>query len=172
MEYINYILIMLGIIAVCLALVHFSGRTYTRLEIHRHSRVVRDTTPPANELVVLKSKTLVIPTPWGWPGHDGQAEQSSHGSAHHPPGVKEVEGVSGSLSRFTDRLFKEKRTVENSEYLLRKDASLRAMIEDRYSPASKAHSSRHRKAASESWQDMDQQFEWRTLKDVKTPWGW
>ena len=169
MEYITYILIMIGVIAVCLALVHFSDRTQTRLDAPTRSKLVPDKKPPANESVVLKNKTLVIPTPWGWPGHDGQTEQSSHVARHHPPGVR---GVSGTLARFSDRLFHEKRTVENSEYVLRKDASLRAMIEDRHSPASKVGRTEQREEVSESGQKADLVVEWEPLKYVKTPWGW
>jgi hypothetical protein len=73
-----------------------------------------------------------IPIPWGWPGHQGSASLRGQSSLD----AQQADGVPQSISQFVDRLFSEKLTVDSREYLLRKDASLRVMVEDRYGRAS------------------------------------
>jgi len=67
-----------------------------------------------------------VPTPWGWSGCDvrqGRLRGALNGK--------------GSLRAGLDHLVSEKRTVDDDEYRSRKEASLRALLEDRYGrPAS------------------------------------
>jgi hypothetical protein len=65
-----------------------------------------------------------VPTPWGWPGSDlrqGGLRDSHYGN-----------GSSGSRPSWINQLVSEKRTVDDSAYQLRKQASLRALLEDRF----------------------------------------
>lgn len=142
-EYINYILIILAILLSCFLMVRVPEqprRRPTRAnELTRPGQVNRGSTrvgtannKPEAAQPKLQRQSLEVPTPWGWPGHHGPAPARKVTSLN----AQEVHGVSESLHHFVDRLFQEKHTVEDREYLLRKNASLRALVEDRYGKAS------------------------------------
>jgi hypothetical protein len=49
--------------------------------------------------------------------------------------AEEVHGISESLHHFVEKLLREKKTVDSQEYRSRKDACIRALLEDRYGHA-------------------------------------
>ena len=142
MEYVSYILATLGILLGCLLLMRFPARpVQKKRSLARTAKIEKEANQAINgkdadtdwrSNLVLQRELTHVPTPWGWPGHQGSASLRSQAS----PDIQEVNGVSGSIGHFVERLFSEKRTVDSREYLLRKDASLRTLIEDRYGRAS------------------------------------
>ena len=136
MEYISYILITLAILVSCLLLMRPPAlpeqkKNKTAQEPKKTDQT-SDTLSPADARRVLKRELLHVPTPWGWPGNSPVPSQRNFKTSNS----QDVLGASGSIQHFVDRLFREKNTVDNQEYLLKKDASLRAMVEDRYGRAS------------------------------------
>ncbi|NND55782.1 MAG: hypothetical protein HKN57_00880 [Xanthomonadales bacterium] len=142
MEYFKYMLVILAILVSCFMLVRVPARPVRRLRKgdqrtgfrHKENQPPHESKADSAEIKKLTAqrKMLKTPTPWGWPGHNGAVPARKLASL----GAREVHGVSESLHQFVDRLFKEKHTVEDREYLLRKNASLRALVEDRYGRAS------------------------------------
>jgi len=75
---------------------------------------------------VMKRELSRVRTPWGWPQYDEDGD------------IKSGEGdFSASLHRLADRLIHEKKTVQNQEYLDKRNASMRALLEDRYGRSSR-----------------------------------
>jgi hypothetical protein len=144
-EYISYILIILVLVLSCFLIVRVPAQPRKRKFAKIQARSVRPNLKSTNlsaakaqpESVSPKAqlRPTNVPTPWGWPGHNGSIPARRMAS----PGAQEVQGVSESLYQFVDHLFKEKHTVEDREYLLRKSASLRALVEDRYGRAGPLH---------------------------------
>jgi len=142
MEYVSYILVTLGILIACLLLMRPPAQPIQKT--HSQARTSKTATKPvatvngADTDTAWRSKLLLqrelghVPIPWGWPGHQGYASSSRLSSLDTP----QDHGVSQTISHVVDRLFTEKLTVDSQEYLLRKDASLRALVEDRYGRAS------------------------------------
>ena len=133
MEYLTYILITLGILVVCLVFMRpramplqgaSKGPSKQKGELAATER-----TDPGQVRAALHRSMKNVPTPWGWPGHHPARATSL-------PNAEEVHGVSESIHSFVERLFTEKRTVDSKEYLLRKNASLRTQVEDRYGRSS------------------------------------
>ena len=188
-EYAGYILITMGILAVCYLLMQPPA-----MPMKKQSRAVvaqKSATAPDPVLEAQKAKLLFqrelqrVPTPWGWPGHHVQASNGSR----RPLNAEEVHGVSESLHHFVERLFSEKHTIDDREYLLRKDANLRSLVEDRYGRAStlKEQPNRKAKAANDVGpggsqdqagkllsgnQKMVRASVKRQPKELRTPWGW
>jgi len=154
MEYFNYILITLGILMACLLLMRLPAvpekreRTVVHVDLAEKKNVQKENKDgldiASRARLTLQREELHVPTPWGWPGHRGT------GSVRKPtiPNSQEVHGVSESLYYFVDRLFSEKHTVDNREYLLRKDESLRSLVEDRYGRTSSTKEIPYRKVKS------------------------
>jgi len=142
MEYISYILVTLGILIACWLLVRLPAEPVQQQNrLSRVSLTAKETDRATNgkstddgwhSRLVLQRELLHVPTPWGWPGHQGSTSSRSQ----MPLNAQEVHGVSESITRFVDHLFSEKVTVDSREYLLRKDANLRTLLEDRYGRAS------------------------------------
>jgi len=140
MEYVSYILVTLGIITGCLLLMRLPAQPIRKTNsLARIPKIEKEAGQNMNGTdtglrsnLVLQRELMHVPTPWGWPGHQRPALYKSQAL----PGAQDVSGVSESISQFVERLFSEKRTVDSQEYLLRKDASLRTLIEDRYGRAS------------------------------------
>jgi len=189
MEYASYILITLGILLVCYLLMRPPAMPLKRQS--REVAVQNKAQAPDPELEVQKARLLFqrelrrTPTPWGWPGHHGTASNESR----RPLDSQEVHGVSESLHNLVGRLFSEKHTVDNREYLLRKDASLRSLVEDRYGRASTLKEQPNRRARAANDADMrgsngkagnlkgDNRKQAvvnvkRQPKELRTPWGW
>ena len=156
MEYITYILIILGIIAVCFILLpervqdNSLGKRAPKSDISAETPTVD---------VVASNNMRSVPVPWGWPGHAEHTTDKSHASLN----ASEVHGVSESLHRFADRLLSEKQTVENGEYVLKKDASIKALLEDRYGRVRK----KTRPSPVRAKPPVKE-----GLREIKTPWGW
>jgi len=78
---------------------------------------------------ILQREMTSVPTPWGWPGHHHDAAEGSD----QEPGVElDGRGISHSMQRWVNHLVTQKRTVGDREYVLRKNASMRALLEDRF----------------------------------------
>ncbi len=142
MEYISYVLITLAIVVTCYLIMRPDASPESlknaRSKIEDEEKRLADI---ANAKRVLSRELKNVPTPWGWPGHS----ETSATNGSLKPGVQEVRGVSESLYHFVDRLFSEKRTVDSEQYLLRRDASIRALFEDRYGRASSMAEMTYRK---------------------------
>ena len=64
-----------------------------------------------------------VPVPWGWPGN----------SAYHGArGSKHESSEPGSIQHFVDHLVREKQTTRDEAYQQRLEASMKALLEDRY----------------------------------------
>jgi hypothetical protein len=188
MEYVSYILITMGILVVCFLLMRPPA-----MPLKKESRATVAQKPaaadPARE--AEKAKRIFqynlqrIPTPWGWPGHD----DSVTNRGQRPLNAEEVHGVSESLHHFVGRIFSEKHTVDDREYLLRRNANLRLLVEDRYGRAStlkkqpgrQAKAPRH--AGTSNLHDQMDNVNDENLnkivsrikkqpKELRTPWGW
>jgi hypothetical protein len=116
----------------------------------------------------LERQRKPVPVPWGWPGHENHIPAKRH----QPLNAEEVHGVSESLHRFADRLMMEKQTVDNREYLLKRDASLRALIEDRYGRTHSLNGSGRKAPKEPEISDIDEKIKFEPLQELKTPWGW
>jgi len=165
MEYVTYILIIIGIIAVCLVLWPEKAREHT-LGKSTHRSGAPAETPLAD--TALNREMLNVPIPWGWPGH----EEHATGKVHASFTAEEVHGVSESLHRFADRLLSEKQTKDSREYLLKKEDSLRALLEDRYGRAYRAPQAKNQNTQSPILHDPGKPHVMEPLHEVKTPWGW
>lgn len=131
MEYLYYLLVILALLALCLYLVRIPGHArLTRKPVdladrarayrRRQQKAAEQAPLPAPPEHVFRRELRHVPTPWGWPGSEVRQGGTS------------LNGSPGSLQGWIDRLVSEKRTVDDNEYLLRKDASLRALFEDRF----------------------------------------
>lgn len=131
MEYLNYLLVILALLALCLYLVRIPGHarlTRKPLDLADRARAYRRKQRQAAEQApappppqhILRRELKHVPTPWGWPG--GELRQGNIG----------LNGSQSSLQGWIDHLVSEKRTTDDDEYRLRKDASLRALLEDRF----------------------------------------
>ncbi len=124
MEYVSYILVTLGILLACLALMRLPEQPMPKKNsLARASRPTKeagfiggkDTDTAQETRLVLQRELMHVPTPWGWPGHHRPASLRSQASLD----AQEVRGVSESVNQFVERLFSEKHTVDSQEYLLR-----------------------------------------------------
>ena len=165
MEYIIYILIVFGIIGLCFVLLPERAREHT---LKKQTAKISTPIEATRVDVALNREMLNVPIPWGWPGHDEHAIDKSHASLN----AHEVHGVSESLHRFADRLLSEKQTIESREYLLKKDVSLRALLEDRYGRAYRASGNNNQAAKTPLLHDPGKPLVMEPLREVKTPWGW
>jgi len=148
-DYIYYSLITLGILLLCMYLARIPGhlrlgsnqaaladRAKRRREKAR-SKSLEDRGLSERHALILKRGVSNIPTPWGWPGHEDNVESHHKSGFRTDSTAREPHSVSESLHRWVDRLVSEKQNVENQEYVLKKDASVRALLEDRYGRASR-----------------------------------
>jgi hypothetical protein len=82
---------------------------------------------------VMKRALSRVPTPWGWPQYDDNGDIKS--------GERDF---STSLHRLADKLIHEKKTVQDQEYLDKRNASMRALLEDRYGRSSRMTEMKYR----------------------------
>jgi hypothetical protein len=180
LEYLTYILIILVILCLFVVALRNTGqslfepdevklldRVRTR-PIGKQTTTSSTATEPALAVRELKRETHTVPTPWGWPGYDSRTTAKSLALANE----EQVNGVSDSMHRFIVHLLSEKQTVENQDYLLKKDASLRALLEDRYGRARVAPDAGRRKLKIPLMPEPDVPLKMATLSNIKTPWGW
>ena len=165
MEYITYILIISGIMALCFILLPEKAIEHTLKKPAPKTATAIET--PRVE-VALDRETLNVPIPWGWPGHDEHVTANGHASLN----AQEVHGVSESLHRFADRLLSEKQTIDSREYLLKKNESLRALLEDRYGRAYRMPQAKNRNVQAPISRNPGKPLLMEPLHEVKTPWGW
>jgi hypothetical protein len=180
MEYITYILFILGIVATCLIWLRSSAPPLIRTVEPKISEKVSTGSPEkqttmsstATETtrvdVALNGKMPNVLTPWGWPGHNERVSDSNPATRN----AQEVHGVSESLHRLVGHLLSEKQTVEDREYLLKKDASLRALLEDRYGRASVAPDAGYQELKAPLFPEPSEPLKMEILREIKTPWGW
>ncbi|MBT8057108.1 MAG: hypothetical protein KJO72_09265 [Gammaproteobacteria bacterium] len=191
MEYLTYILIIFTICLVFIALLRPSLKSVAP-DKPGDAPVDRREPGDSKHLNLRASERLDAPTPWGWPGHQGHAPARKAAAPSSEEGPSSSPGVSDSLHRWVDRLVSEKRTVEDQEYVLKKDASLRALLEDRYGQASKIRINGSGRSVGRApvngesrstppGTNGDRAEETDTaaehgrrapIRDVKTPWGW
>lgn len=139
MEYFYYLLVILALVALCLYLVRLPGHvrlTRNPADLADRARKLRqqqrragagESPLPLHYERIIQRELRNVPTPWGWPG-----STIRHGGLRAAAGSNGVPGPTGSLQGWIDLLISEKRTVDDHDYRLRKDASLRALLEDRF----------------------------------------
>ena len=145
MEYVYYILIIVCLMACTLVITRLAGqsrlaqnpvaladkaRQLKRKEAKQKAKAAqRNSNLSSNSRKrnpVMKRELSRVRTPWGWPQYDEDGD------------IKSGEGdFSASLHRLADRLIHEKKTVQNQEYLDKRNASMRALLEDRYGRSSR-----------------------------------
>jgi len=140
-EYVYYILFILGLIALIIFLVSQPGRS--RLA-NDHMALAEDTrkrklkqqakeaaenrksTAGRRSSPAIKRELARIRTPWGWPQYGGDKTRKNMDR-----------DFSNSLHYFAGRLINEKKTVQDQQYMEKRNASMRALLEDRYGRASR-----------------------------------
>lgn len=106
--------------------------------------------------------------PGNQPTMGGKADRKAESTR---PADGEIRGVGDRLGEWVDFLLQQKRTVDDEDYRVRTNESLRALVEDRYARTSAARTGggeRRRSTASK-------QRRWRestSTRPVRTPWGW
>ena len=159
MNYIYYILIILGLLALLIATVRLPGRsrlankqmelardTDKRKLKHQKAQAKVESRKPLlasdeKRNHVIERELARVPAPWGWPqygkrkGIGKRAHEFTH-SDHD---------LSDSLHRLTDKLFDEKRTVQDAEYLKKRNENMRVLLEDRYNPQVKMSKVKYQK---------------------------
>jgi hypothetical protein len=138
MEYITYLLVALVVVAACLLMFRWPGKHQDPSELSRKareqrrrektSREDRASEPLSAHKEIIGRELSKVPTPWGWPRHkhgvpDG-AQSSLNAEADH--------GVSEAFHGWVERLVIQKKTVHSDEQRSKREASMRALLEDRY----------------------------------------
>jgi hypothetical protein len=161
MEYLTYILIICGIMGLCFLLFR-NGAQASMDSGFKKRRMTGQIGGVASESPTVQKPSIAlavnIPTPWGWPGNDPMT---------HP---HDEHGVSESLHRFVDHLLSEKKTIKNREYLLKREENLRLLVEDRFG-VSRPRADQDG-AGSKSDAGSPIRFNRKTLREIRTPWGW
>jgi hypothetical protein len=133
MEYIVYVAIVIGLLLLCGCGVYCA----------REEQPARKKPPEVDDRENKKMENELrlralsnVPTPWGWPGG------LQHGSGATANGLAVNGGQ--AIHRWVDGLVSEKQTTENIEYQRRREASLRALLEDRFHSSGRAsHAVQH-----------------------------
>ena len=89
-----------------------------------------------------------VRVPWGWPHHVA-SEREQIASTNH----------SHSFRQFAGKLMNPKRTKEDQEYLEKRNASIRALLEDRYGRASRMTEVEYRNVKAPLLRDPNQQYD-------------
>ena len=121
MEYIVYVAIVIGLL-----LLFGCGVYCVREEQPSRKKPLEadDREKKRNENELRLRALSNVPTPWGWPGG------LQHGSGATTNGMAVNGGQ--AIHRWVDGLVSEKQTTEDIEYQRRREASLRALLEDRF----------------------------------------
>jgi len=138
-EYVYYGFVVIALFGVCMYMVRrpTEGRLKSgQADLAERARRRRQTTAPtgvnaaqaARRQQSLNRDLRTVPTPWGWPGSEVRAGSGLNGAASG----QDANGAQRPLPQWIDRLISEKRTVDDRQYLLSRDAALRAMLEDRF----------------------------------------
>jgi len=162
-----YSLIGLGVLAICLVLARVPGRarlTTKHEELaararERQHRAVSGAAGHADQLArnktVIQRELKQVPTPWGWPGSELRREASESTGLNGTGGRSN----SGALKQWVDHLISEKRTVEDGEYRVHRQAALRAMVEDRFGRSNQATEVRYQKVKPPMLQDPERPYD-------------
>ena len=186
MEYGLYLAVVLPIFALCIYKIWQLGEDRRAERARRAGAPVSaDVKTENNPLRRLELRD--VPTPWGWPGRPGMGashhEIGGHGTGVHAP--------SSALYRWVDRLVAEKQTTDDSDYQERRDASMRALLEDRFHsgvhPATQGRKTTNGNGSARpgtspvlNGQSADEaritvQLKpsgEKSISGVRTPWGW
>lgn len=164
MEYLYYVLLVLALLGGCVYALMIPGRRRlanrpdqladraNRRREKQQQKANAKRPDLAHRHAVLERERRHVPTPWGWPGSDlhgsERAAKESDGSPEivHP----------GALRRWVDHLIAEKRTVNDQSYVQRREASLRALLEDRYGRTVKPTEMTYRKVKPPMLRDPSQ----------------
>jgi hypothetical protein len=165
MEYVTYILIILGIMALCIVLFR---RKDNVSGVYRGSDSFSVSSKPDSPARLTEAKgsskvRLDVPTPWGWPGNDSRTQAAEDLS------------VSETLQRFVDHLMVEKQTVEDRNYVQKRNESLRSLLEDRYGPSRNNTNGYGKSESKKEPTDLTGSpivVDRNALREVRTPWGW
>ena len=141
MEYVYYMLFFLGLIALIIFLVSQPGRSRLandhmalaedarKRKLKQQAKEVaenRKSAPGRRSNPVVQRELARVPTPWGWPQYGDDKTRNDMDR-----------NFSNSLHYFADRLVNEKKTVQDQQYMEKRNASMRALLEDRYGRASR-----------------------------------
>jgi hypothetical protein len=144
-EYLYYVLLVLGLLAGCLFALKIPGRNRLarKPEVladrtrQRHQREKRKADAGHLDLehrhAVLVRELKQVRTPWGWPGSEPHATEGLNRGKHVSGEIVHQ----GALRRWVEHLVAEKQTIQDANYVQRREASLRALLEDRYGRAVK-----------------------------------
>ncbi len=162
MAYVAYILVIIVIVSLCLFLLPEKDRGPS---FDKKARKTDSANKPNRSVHTPNRETPIVPTPWGWPGH---------ATAKNPaiPTTREAHRTSESLPRFVDSLLSGKQTVENNEYLLKKHASLKALLEDRYGRVLPLPETNKENGRPPLVRHPSTTVGMKKLQELKTPWGW
>ena len=200
MEYLYYLLIIGSIFSLLfLLLVRSAGlrekrsRGSLRIQTQRTAQGKREESDAefesrANQHVSGGHQLSRVPTPWGWPGHNGYGDHGAGSWSSKSSDSSSQPVASASLHQWVDRMIAEKRTVEDREYVLKKNESLRALLEDRYGKLDRKHDQQDNNSktnAEEVSSSLKKEARQLTLPGaqgahgktsqlgkIRTPWGW
>lgn len=164
MEYVTYILIILGIMALCIVLFRRNDNENAGFRVSDSlSGSTQRTAARLPEAKASSNGRLNVPTPWGWPGNDLRTQ------------ARDDRSVSDTLQRFVDHLVVEKQTIEDRNYVQRRNESLRSLVEDRYGPSRKNANGYGKSGSKKEPTDLAGSpivVDRNSLHEVRTPWGW
>lgn len=150
-EYLYYVLLVLALLAGCLFALKIPGRKrltreHEKLAERARQRRAREQEKASTGIkgqayrhAIIERELQKVRTPWGWPGAEHHGGESVQGGGYGDMAAH------GGLRRWVDHLIAEKRTIQDEDYLKRREDSLRALLEDRYGRAVKASEMTFRK---------------------------
>lgn len=149
MEYVFYILGVLSIGLLCTLAIRYWTRKNDieaeNLRLGSSRRQGRQDGANSRARLILQREFRQVPTPWGWPGH-GELNRDR---------ARPV--LSDSMQSFANRLIRQKELVDRSSPNPRISGSVRALLEDRYSPVMK--SVKYRKVKAPLLRDPSEPFD-------------
>lgn len=197
MEYGIYLAIVMALVAMCVIEIRRVSAASRAARMGSQPKCEAEVMSPENAREHLQRDIRGIPTPWGWPGSE-HAPAGHHGYDGHKtdPG-----NSSGALHRWVDHLISEKQTTDDREYQRRREASMRALLEDRFHNSDHANVVTVTAAAQPGSVERKNGFSsgrlekidaklhthapvgraedktggrivFATVADVRTPWGW
>jgi hypothetical protein len=147
-EYVNYNLILLATLVALLIWLMLPSRSRSAGQIrsnssNSHRRLKKKIMPykdagqthaaRAGQKKQKSDRDLSkVPTPWGWP----QQQKHDLNGGEPATAMSHSHSVSESLHHWADMLIREKHTVDDEDYRLKKEVSMRTLMEDRYGRAS------------------------------------
>jgi hypothetical protein len=146
-EYVNYNLILLAILVALLIWLMLPSRSRSDDQIRSNSVTSRQRLKTKAKPNKATGQTHAagathkkqksgrdlskIPIPWGWPQHQ---KHSLH-NGEPATAMSHTHSMSESLHHLADVLIREKHTVDDADYRLKRETSMRTLMEDRYGRA-------------------------------------